>query len=583
MNDISPIKERNNLVTKYPYIAEYWHPTKNGDLTPKDMAPKSNKPVWWTCEKEHVYQRSVDQQVKCKGSCPVCNGRRLQRGINDVKTLYPLIAEEWDYERNLLDGPEDYTFVSVQKKWWKCKDCGNIWETTIKRRCVCGNGCPSCARKKVWKKRYETMSVGITDPALLEEWDYELNENGPECYTARSNKTVNWHCKKCGYRYKSKISNKANGRKCACCQRKVVVPGINDLATTHPSIVAEWDYELNGNMKPQDFLAGTRRKVFWRCSEGHSYEASINHRTSSGRGTKCPVCNDGRQTSFAEQAVYYYVKKLYPDAVSRYKTTFLKKMELDIFIPSIRVAIEYDGEAWHKADKKEREKRKYEICREHNIKLIRLVEKVQSDEVVFADEGISILDGPMYEPKHLQKAIRLLIDELDPKSNPITRRNPLHFHSDIDINIWRDESDIRKYMTVIRGSLAEKYPKLICEWDYESNGDFTPYKIKPGSSIKVKWICPECGQNYQASPNQRTGKKPSGCPDCGIKKNAAKRCRVVEMLDLKTGKVLREFSSVTEASIEMSISSGNISAVCKMNAGRTQAGGYGWRYKSSIE
>ena len=46
--------------------------------------------------------------------------------------------------------------------------------------------------------------------------------------------------------------------------------------------------------------------------------------------------------------------------------------ELDIYIPSIKLAIEYDGEAWHKNNTIKREERKYQLCKENGIKLIRL-------------------------------------------------------------------------------------------------------------------------------------------------------------------------------------------------------------------
>lgn len=573
-------KNDNNLAAEYPDLAKLWHPTKNGGLRPEDVAPRSNNKVWWTCDEKHEYQRTVDGQIKSGGVCPVCSGRLLVSGVNDVKTKCSEIAEEWDYEVNAPMKPDDYSYVSSVKVGWKCKTCGYTWRATVKSRCVRGNGCRNCAGQKRWEKRFEKMNLGITDSALLEEWDYELNKKGPECYTPQSGAKVHWHCPKCGYRYLATIRNKTNGRKCACCRRKVVVPGINDLGTTHPRIADEWDYEKNGDLKPQDVLAGTRRKVFWKCPQGHSYSASINHRTTPGKETNCPRCNDGRQTSFAEQAVYFYVKKLYPDAVNRYKEIFTNGMELDIFIPSIKVAIEYDGEAWHKSDKAEREKKKYQICQEKGIKLIRLIEKMRQGERIHADEGISIEDGPMYEPLHLQKAIRILIDELDPESNQWTRKKPYHVHSDIDINSWRDEAEIREYMTVIKGSLAEKYPGLASEWDYEYNGNLTPDKVKPGSDIKVGWVCSNCGKHYLASIGKRTGKIPTGCPDCGAKKSILKRSRAVAMVDLSTGQTIREFASLSEASRDMSISSGNISAVCNNN-GRTQAGGYGWKYVNS--
>ena len=129
----------------------------------------------------------------------------------------------------------------------------------------------------------------------------------------------------------------------------------------------------NKDLKPSEVSYGSGKKVWWVCPKKHEYKASIMHRS---HGTECPECNAGRQTSFAEQATYYYVKMLYPDAVSRYTASFLNRMELDIYIPSIKLAIEYDGEAWHGKNTLKREERKYKICKKNKIKLIRLREKM---------------------------------------------------------------------------------------------------------------------------------------------------------------------------------------------------------------
>ncbi len=422
--------------------------------------------------------------------------------------------------------------------------------------------------------------IGITDPYLLAEWDYERNEKGPEEYYPSSSKKAFWKCPKCGYRYESKINNKANGRKCACCQRKIVVAGINDLATTHPEIAAEWDYEKNGDVKPSDVLAGSGKPYYWTCSEGHSYKATPNHRTSAGRETNCPVCVSGRQTSFAEQAVFFYVKKVFPDAVNRYKDIFDNSMELDIYIPSIKTAIEYDGEAWHKKEKREREKRKYNICRKNGIHLIRLMEKPADGILDTANESISILDGPMYEHKHLEKVIRLLLDRIDPESNSFTRKNPLQFHSKVDINLDRDEMEIRNYMTKVKDSLQDLFPNIAKEWDYEKNGNVTPDKVKPGTDDKYWWICPECKNSYLSSVSHRTAKtKPTACPQCGIRKNAEARSKSVYMIDCNTGEIIKEFNSIREASERTGINHRNISTVCGGKTKRVKAGGYFWKYK----
>lgn len=58
-------------------------------------------------------------------------------------------------------------------------------------------------------------------------------------------------------------------------------------------------------------------------------------------------------SSFPEQAIYYYLKKHFPDAINGDRECLAGK-ELDIYIPSCKFAIEYDGQTWHKDIKRMR-------------------------------------------------------------------------------------------------------------------------------------------------------------------------------------------------------------------------------------
>ncbi|MBR3640662.1 MAG: hypothetical protein IKN53_01365 [Oscillibacter sp.] len=500
--------------------------------------------------------------------------RKLVRGVNDLVTLYPEIAKEWDYSRN-VGAPQDYTYKSMYKANWKCSICGREWNARIRDRVKSKYDlCPNCIALKRGEMRHERelqRRGHITDPVLLKEWDYEKNEKGPEEYTPKSNESVFWICSKCSYHYKTQISDRAIGRGCACCANKVIVPGINDLATTHPKLAAEWHPTKNGELKPTAVSYGMAKKVWWLCPEGHEYQATLLHRSS---GTNCPICNAGRQTSFAEQAVYYYVKKVFPDAVSRYKEIFTNGMELDIYIPSIKLAIEYDGEAWHKADMIDREEKKYKICHEHGIKLLRLKEKMSDERRNTADRFLSI-EGNMFEHNQLAKVIRALLDDIDPETNMWTRKNPLAFHSKVDINIPRDEAEIRSYMTKLKsGSFSELYPDLAKEWHPSKNGNLTPDKVKPRSDIVAWWICPDCGNEYKASIGSRS--VGTGCPKCGIIKSALKRSKKVVMIDPVTNESKELFCSISDAARKTGVNSSNITMVC--NGQRAKAGGYKWRY-----
>ncbi len=61
-----------NLATANPELAKEWHPTKNGDLTPSDVTPGSNKKIWWACSKGHEWKTAIEHRSYGTG-CPYCS------------------------------------------------------------------------------------------------------------------------------------------------------------------------------------------------------------------------------------------------------------------------------------------------------------------------------------------------------------------------------------------------------------------------------------------------------------------------------------------------------------------------------
>ena len=113
---------------------------------------------------------------------------------------------------------------------------------------------------------------------------------------------------------------------CPICANKEVLVGYNDLQTLYPSIAKEWHPSKNGKITPNQIVPGTHQKYWWLCPFGHEYEASPENRTKL-KGTGCPICANEQQSSYGEQAVYYYTKQLFPDAINRAK---IEGKEIDI-------------------------------------------------------------------------------------------------------------------------------------------------------------------------------------------------------------------------------------------------------------
>ena len=199
------------------------------------------------------------------------------------------LMKEWNQEKNILYNPADLTSGSSKKVWWKCKN-GHEWEAVIHTR-VKGVGCPYCMGKKAIQ--------GVNDfatlyPEMLKEWDYEENDKlgiKPNELLVGSIKKVYWICSK-GHKYDRSIYDRLHGRgNCPYCGNRKVLQGYNDLATTNPELLKDWDYEENEKLgiKPNEITNGGKEKVWWKCEKGHKWNSIIRSRIT---GSGCPYCSN---------------------------------------------------------------------------------------------------------------------------------------------------------------------------------------------------------------------------------------------------------------------------------------------------
>ena len=126
-------------------MAGEWNYEKNGNLKPEGVSANSSKKVWWKCNKGHEWQAAVYSRSNGTG-CPFCSGNRVLKGYNDLQTVNPTLAIEWNYEKNNGLTPADVTAGSDKKVWWKCSK-GHEWQTSVGHR-TRGRSCPRCAKGK---------------------------------------------------------------------------------------------------------------------------------------------------------------------------------------------------------------------------------------------------------------------------------------------------------------------------------------------------------------------------------------------------------------------------------------------------
>ena len=201
------------MQTVNPTLAKEWNYEKNGDLRPVNVTANSHKKVWWKCSKGHEWQATVDHRNKGRG-CSYCAGQKVLRGYNDLQTVNPILAKEWNYEKNTGLSPMDVMPNSDKKVWWKCSE-GHEWQAMISNRNK-GRGCPFCSGRYAVKGTNDLQTV---NPILAKEWNYEKN-NGltPMDVTPGSNKKVWWKCCK-GHEWQATIYNRNKGNGCPICRK----------------------------------------------------------------------------------------------------------------------------------------------------------------------------------------------------------------------------------------------------------------------------------------------------------------------------------------------------------------------------
>jgi len=142
-------------------------------------------------------------------------------------------------------------------------------------------------RKGIRRKATATYNLQTVFPAVAKEW--HPTQNAPltaQEITPYSRRKVWWQCKE-GHEWEARVFSRGNGTGCPYCAGNFPSK-TNNLQVANPQLCRQWHKTKNGTKTPRDFTPYSRRKVWWQCEKGHSWEASINSRN---HGTGCPYCS----------------------------------------------------------------------------------------------------------------------------------------------------------------------------------------------------------------------------------------------------------------------------------------------------
>lgn len=129
-----------SLAQVHPELATELHPTRNRGVRAEQLAPQSNRQVWWQCPRGHAWEARVYVRAR-GGGCPICARQRVARERSLAYKL-PALAAELHPERN--PGVDSTTLAAGSSRlvWWRCA-AGHEWEARVYARAA-GTGCPHC-------------------------------------------------------------------------------------------------------------------------------------------------------------------------------------------------------------------------------------------------------------------------------------------------------------------------------------------------------------------------------------------------------------------------------------------------------
>lgn len=474
----------------FPDVAAYWHPTKNGVVTPATIFAQSNRMAWWQCEQGHESRATVQSRTQQsrpgRNGCPYCSGNKAGQG-NTLADLHPDLAAQWHPIRNPALTPDQVTLGTTRIVWWLC-DSEHEWQASIASR-VAGRGCPYCSGHRPSPGH----NLARSNPQLAAQWHPDRNAPlTPAQVTPGSNRKVWWLCA-AGHEWEAAVADRQAGRGCPFCSGRKAGQGIT-LAEVEPALAEQWHPNLNGVLTPGLVTAHSNRLVWWQCTRGHDWQAVVSNRTN---GNGCPYCAGQRAVQgntltdvTPELAAEWHPRRndaLRPDQVKATATRtvwWLCKR----------------GHEWQAPIRSRTNGSACPYC---------------TGRRATAEHNLAVLWPDVAAQWHPSKNENLTAEQVTPGSDrKVWWRCPAG-------HVWQAGIDSRvratgcPYCTGHRvgqgNTLADLHPQIAAQWHPTRNDALTPEQVTPGLNTGVWWNC-AAGHVWQAAINSRV--RGTGCPYC---------------------------------------------------------------------
>lgn len=185
-------------------------------------------------------------------------------------------------------------------------------------------------RRRAGTRRGGSKSLSEVNPELSRE----IMIADPESVSAGSHWKFPWRCAE-GHVWMSRPNNRKSGTGCPQCVKGVRASEVS------PGLREDWS-----PVNDRSFDSVSRQSAFraaWKCRSGHEWDSTVYDRV---RGRGCPKCALVRSVSSPEREVASLLDSWGVGYVSSDRSV-LAGREVDIYVPSAGVAIEFNGLYWH--------------------------------------------------------------------------------------------------------------------------------------------------------------------------------------------------------------------------------------------
>ncbi len=425
----------------------------------------------------------------------------------------PDLENEWLIEVNqyLLS---EVSSTARDKFAWVC-DKGHIFLAIVYNR-THGSNCYFCYQENKSSiiksaKLIQCGSLQEKYPELAKEWD--PNKNGditPDLITPQANDKYWWICNRGHESFHMSPNSRINrGSGCSLCYqdkkpeiaRKHFLKNNLTLLDLDPFLAKQFDVKKNGR-RADEINSQSGLNVWWICPNGHSFQMIVSHRFLRGGG--CTSCSK-TGTSRIQILIENELRCIFPDLEDNKP---VHQYSIDCFIPSLKIAIEYDGKHVHEQEKdliknKVLEKEGYRIIR---IREYPLKKTTELDIVFKASQNFEQIKNMINSVLENIKTLQISENLCDSIDNYIV--NPNLQAEKKWRQVWAEFPKPKPEL-----QLKNTNPKLSEEWDYLKNYPLTPESYMGTSTYNAWWLCRVCGHSWQNRIDSRHSRG-DGCNEC---------------------------------------------------------------------